>query len=76
MTLGQAIIAATRDRYGLETAHINDVAARLVLAESTARAWATGRYDPPASTAARLARAHRLTVHLTPAGYTPAQETQ
>jgi DNA-binding transcriptional regulator YiaG len=71
MTLGQAIIEAARARYGLEDAHINDVAARLVLASSTARAWSTGRYDPPAHAAANLAAVHRLTVHLTPAGYSP-----
>ena len=72
MTLGQALIEAARARYGLEDAHINDVAARLVLASSTARAWSTGRYDPPAHAAAKIAAVHRLTVHLTPAGYSPA----
>jgi len=75
MTLGQSIIAATRARYGLIAAPVGLVAAKLRIAESTAYAWQSGGYDPPAKLAARLSAAHDLTIRLSAGKYTHDQSS-
>jgi len=75
MTLGQAIIAATRARYGLPARGAKHVAEALGVSAHTVYAWA-GKDSPPAARAATLAAAHGLHIALTPEGYHPVAAPQ